>query len=122
MGIDRIGKGGGVAPPIPTSRVSTERLGQPSATEAARTFRPEASANVATAQVTPLDRFRSGEIDINGYLDLKVELATLHLEGLSVSEMTAVRKMLREHLATDPALADLVQHATGRAPTVPEDD
>jgi hypothetical protein len=129
MGIDRIGKGGGVAPPIPApaAPASTERAARSTGVESGKVESGRVDAgrptgNVDAAKVAPLDRFRKGEIDIHGYLDLKVEEATVHLSGLSVSELDAVRKMLRDQLATDPALADLVQHATGRAPTVPEDD
>jgi hypothetical protein len=134
MGIDRIGKGGGVAPPVPApaAPASTERAARSTGVESAkvdagrvepgRVDAGRPTGIVDAAKVAPLDRFRKGEIDIHGYLDLKVEEATVHLSGLSVSELDAVRKMLRDQLATDPALADLVQHATGRAPTVPEDD
>jgi hypothetical protein len=129
MGIDRIGKGGGVeAPVVPTPAVGpagksggAARPAEAGAPFQVETKKPEAPAPVEAGKVSPLERFRSGEVDINGYLDLKVEDATSQLAGLSANELTAVRKMLRDQLASDPALSDLVQHATGRLPTTPEE-
>jgi hypothetical protein len=124
MGIDRIGKGGGATPPIDTTPAG---VGAPRAAEPSRAFRVEpsradAAVPVDAARPSPLDRLRSGEIDMNGYLDLKVDEATTHLGTLPPAELTAVRNMLRDQLATDPALADLVEQATGRPPTPPEED
>ncbi len=124
MGIDRIGKGGGATPPIDATPTG---VGAPRAAEPSRAFRVEPSRTesavpVDAARPSPLDRLRSGELDMNGYLDLKVDEATTHLRALPPGELTAVRKMLRDQLATDPALADLVEHATGRPPTPPEED
>ncbi len=59
---------------------------------------------------------------MNQYLDAKVQEATAHLHGVPRAELDAIRKMLREQIATDPALADLVKQATGHAPPVPSDD
>jgi|SRR5215472_1813528 len=118
MGIDRIGKGPPAAP-----EGSVPAGGGPSgATRAEKTpfeARKEAAppaAAVDKANVTPLERLRAGEVDVNGYLDLKVEEATLHLKGLGAEELAAVRRMLRQQIAADPTLAELVQRATGKAP------
>ena len=124
MGIDRIGKGGGVPPPIVPTR---DGVGAPRAAEPTSAFRvepapTESAAPIDPAKVTPLELLRTGEVDIHGYLDLKVHEATSHLTRLPHGELEAVRKMLRDQLATDPGLADLVQHATGRPPTPPDDD
>jgi hypothetical protein len=121
MGIDRIGKG----PPSPPTEAPQRNA--PSAparsSEASRPFEVhEKSPSQAPrapdplAGPTPLERLHAGEIDIDGYLNLKVEEATVHLRGLSPAEMNAVRRMLRDQLVSDPALGDLVQQATGYLP------
>ncbi len=115
MAIDRIGKGGGVAPPD---------LAPPTAAklaETARAFevnpaRPEGATAIGVEPPSALDRLRAGEIDLHGYLDVKVDEAMSHLEGLSAPELAMLREMLRDQLTTDPALAELVQRATGRIP------
>jgi hypothetical protein len=66
--------------------------------------------------VTPLERLKAGEIDLDGYLDLKVDQATAHLHGLGAHEMKGLRLALRHELASDPGLAALVESATGQRP------
>src|SRR5262245_37225465 len=121
MGIDRIGKGGPVAPPAgPEKAEQTERTG--------RTFEIDPTGKAAHATsvegaraTTPLAQLRAGQIDLDRYLDLKVEDATRHLHGLRVAELDAIKKTLRDQLASDPALADLVKQATGSVPQSPEE-
>jgi hypothetical protein len=74
------------------------------------------------APATSLERLRAGQIDVNAYLDAKVDEATAHLHGLPRAELEAIRKMMRDQLATDPALAGLVKQATGHAPPAASDD
>lgn len=116
MGIDRIGKGGPSAPPPPPKEVGGKEftVSKPAAAERA------AGAQAAQAAHVALDRLRSGEIDLQRYLDLKVDQATAHISSLPTAEVEAIRKQLRHRLASDPALADLVRAATGRTP--PSDD
>jgi hypothetical protein len=125
MGIDHIGKKGPSLPP------STEPSGGGRAAETGRPFEapaPRASASAPgplvspTEARTPLERWRSGEIDLRGYLDLRVDQATAHLSGLPPSELEAIRSALRERMASDPALVDLVRTATGRTPEPPHED
>ena len=132
MSIDRIGKGS-----VPPGAPGASEVGSAGTSarpeEASRPFEVRTDKAVATdksaspAQVdaalatTPLDRLRAGQIDVPAYLDLKVRDATAHLHGVRPSELDAIRKMLRDQLATDPALADLVKQATGRVPP-PFDD
>jgi hypothetical protein len=122
MGIDGIGKGGGA--PLPP-----EGAGAVQPKEAAeRPFEVQRGADVAPAKqvdqadpTSALSRLRAGEIDAQGYVDLKVDEATAALEGLSPAELDDIKKVLRDQMATDPGLTDLVRAATGQVPKPPED-
>jgi len=57
----------------------------------------------------PLDRFRAGEIDLETYLDLKVEEATAHIVGLPAERLEQVRAVLRIEIAETPELRQLVR-------------
>ena len=128
MGIDRIGKGSAPPPSGPTGP-----KGPGSAEGAARPFevkRPVESSGAAGAAgvspvspaiSSPLEQLRAGKIDVNGYVDLKVDAATSHLRGMEPTELADVKKMLRDQIASDPALSDLVKQATGMTP-LPRDD
>jgi hypothetical protein len=129
MAIDRIGKGAPSASPKPTSSGPERTSDAPKAFE----VRPSPTAAPNTAATTigsvapaapagtgPLERLRGGEIDLDRYLDLKVDEAIAHLKGLRAHEMEGLRSLLREELASDPALLDLVQQATGQRPTPKE--
>lgn len=62
--------------------------------------------------VSPLERLRSGELDLQGYVELRVREATTHLEGvLSPEDLEAVRDQLREVVEDDPDVAALVKGA-----------
>lgn len=131
MGIDGIGKGGARPPapdpqgagavdkkssvetPFSTAIGETARLGN-------EVEKPDRTGD-ATAASSPLARFRAGEVDVNGYIDLKVDEVVGNVKGLSPAEIDDIRAMLREQIVTDPGLSDLVQVATGQAPRPPED-
>ena len=70
---------------------------------------------------SPLGRLRAGDIDVNGYVDLKVDEATRHLGAMPASDLADLKSLLREKLVSDPGFADLVQQSTGHAPAIPED-
>ncbi|MFO0678948.1 MAG: hypothetical protein U0169_20640 [Polyangiaceae bacterium] len=123
MSIDGIGKKGG--PGAPDIAPATTPGGAP-----ARPFDvgpaapPVASADAASGVEAPspsFEAFRAGTLDFDRYLDAMVNEATAHLEGLAPHELEAIRSMLRDKLATDPDLVELVTRATGRAPTPSED-
>ncbi len=118
MAIDRVGKGGPAGgASLPREVGPTEKAERPfEATRSAPVQKPD-----ATAPAGPLEKLRAGEIDVHKYLDIKVDEATAHLQGLPTAEMDAIKKMLRDQLATDPGLSDLVKQATGAAPP-PVDD
>jgi hypothetical protein len=69
------------------------------------------------AERSPLERLRAGEIDVNGYVDLKVDAATRGLSGLSRVELEQIRGMLKHQMGNDPAVMDLVKQATGSLPS-----
>jgi hypothetical protein len=124
MAIDRIGKGGGL-PPTPEA-TGTGSTGATAPT--GKTFkveRPEQAGNAAgvdaTNASTPLARLRAGEIDVHGYIDLKVDEATSGLKGLPTAALDDIKSVLRDQMKSDPGLADLVRGATGTMPTPPED-
>jgi hypothetical protein len=117
MGIDRIGKGG--APPVPETG-TLDKAEKKGSVEGP--FRAAETAKAERVDATsPLARLRAGEIDVDGYVDLKVDEATRGLEALPPSELAEIKKVLRDQLATDPALGDLLRTATGKVASEPED-
>ena len=112
MGIDGIGKppganiegvsgAPGASPARPAEPFSVER-GAPAA----------ASSRVSAALVS----VQRGELSVDQYLDGRVNDATSHLVGkLSPDQLEFVKQSLREQLATDPVLVELVQRTTGTA-------
>lgn len=129
MGIDGIGKRGGLPPGIEGGKgVEGARPGAdahgPGRAEAP--FRVGGAGAAASApevdgaRATPLARLRRGELDVEGYVEARVDEATRGLEGLSPAQVADVRALLRERLASDPSLRELVQQATGAAPREPD--
>ena len=122
MAIDRIGKGGPVAPPqSPSEANPAEKTGRTFEVRSEKSEAKAGAAEVGGVAATPLARLHAGQVDVNGYLDLKVEEATAALKGLNPTELTAIQKMLREQLVSDPALSDLVKSAAGATPSLPEE-
>ena len=135
MAIDRIGKGGG-APPAAPDASGVDKAGEAGKAgktgAVGKTFevrRADAVKQADAAQAaqathaagSPLARLRAGEIDVHGYLDLKVDEATAGLHGVPRAQLDEIKKTLRDQLASDPGLADLVRTATGQTPKPPED-
>jgi hypothetical protein len=77
---------------------------------------PPVPAVAPAPAVNPLERLHRGEVDLDGYLDLKLHEATAHLAGLRPAELEEIRSVLRERVAQDPALAEIVRRATGEVP------
>jgi hypothetical protein len=118
--VDRIGKGGGPKLPDMTPTEGAKRTTEASrpfelGTEKASAARPAAEVGQA-AEASPLARLRAGEIDVNRYMDLKVEEATSHLHGMRAQDLDAIKRTLRGHMESDPALADLVKQIAPPAP------
>ena len=135
MAIDRIGKGAGL-PPTPETHGTGGAAGAKKTDATFKVDRPEAahtgnvdasaataatSATSPTSPTSPLGRLRAGEVDVHGYIDLKVDQATSGLDGLSAAELDEIKSVLRDQMKSDPGLADLVRTATGKMPTPPED-
>ena len=121
MGIDRVGKSGGGVGSLPGSEDASKATGVSKTFEAhvddAAAKGVERASGVAT---TPLEKLRAGEVDVHGYIDLKVDEATAHLKGLAPAELESIKTMLRDELTGDPGLAELVRRATGHLPTSSE--
>lgn len=61
---------------------------------------------------SPLERLRSGELDLKGYVDVRVREATAHLENLlSPEDLAKVQDELRDAIENDPDIAALVKGA-----------
>ena len=127
MAIDRIGKGGAL-PPTPETGgpAGTTKAGVPAAPftveRSDKTESTAATQNVAGPEASsPLARLRSGEVDVNGYVDLKVDEATKGLKGVPAAELAEIKSVLRDQLRTDPGLTDLVRTAAGKSPSPPEE-
>ncbi len=125
MAIDRIGKGGGTPPGTggatgPGRAQETGKTFEVDKTEGAK----EAAAAQKTAAVSgtsPLAELKAGRLSLDGYLDAKVHEATAHLEGMPPAKLETLRSMLRERLASDPTLTELVSQATGQFPKPSEE-
>lgn len=124
MGIDRIGKGGTAPPPDIGSTDKATKAGavdKPFSVDRAKEAAPVDAASMTSA-VSPLAQLKSGAIDVEQYLDLKVDAATKSLEGMPAAELDQIKKMLRDQLASDPMLVDMVKAATGTVPKPPENE
>ena len=133
MGIDGIGKRGGLPPTGGAGGVGSakdvgevggaERTGKTFEVEDAKKGAPAASVDAARAAgPSLLEQLRAGQIDASTYVDKKVDEATAGLRGLAPSEVDAIKSVLRSQMASDPQLRDLFQQATGQAPPAPRED
>jgi hypothetical protein len=111
MGVDGIGSGGG-GRPVPG-------VGAPDPT-GVREVTSDASADPVEGRSTSgvdgsaaLERLRRGEIDLDQYLDTRVDEAVRPFSGrLPAEQLEFVKSTLREQLATDPVLVELVRQTT----------
>ena len=133
MAIDRIGKGAGLpggVPSAPRHEGEVKPAGGTSSvdapfkvdrTDSASAAQRASNVESASSATAPLARLRAGEVDVHGYIDLKVDEATSALKGISPAELDEIKSVLRDQMKSDPGLADLVRTATGKMPTPPED-
>lgn len=121
MGIDGIGKRGGIpgasAPPAASGAAKTGKTFELDVPQAPNRAETAASVSAASAH----REVQAGRLDVEVYLDRKVEQATSHLEGMPSDDLASIRSMLREQLRSDPAFVELIQQATGQLPP-PTDD
>src|SRR5215472_11104351 len=105
MGIDHVGKKGPPAGPPPETASADRPAGAGRAFEVAPqpTVPPTHGRVPIQAPPSALERYRSGEVDVNGYLDLKVAESTEHLAAvLPAPILKEIRAVLRDRLAVDP--------------------
>ena len=113
MGIDGIGPGGG-APKLSSDVTSV------SGTESEK-FELSTEGVDRAEGAELLERVQRGEVQLDAYLDVRVNDAVGHLEGkLSPEQLDFVREELREQLRNDPVLIELVRRATGQTPEAPD--
>jgi hypothetical protein len=124
MAIDRIGKPG-AAPPgaAPSTPASSPEPASRFGADAAAPVRPAAPPAVPTVTASAFEQMRAGVLSVDAYLDHKVSDATSHLTSLAPADLASIRAALRERLAADPTLVDLVRTATaGASPPRARDD
>jgi hypothetical protein len=115
MGIDGIGKPPGAS----IGGIGGVQSGDAARPTEAFTLDGGASAAVAAPSrvSAALSSLQRGELSLDQYLDGRVNDATYHLAGkISPDQLEFVKQSLREQLATDPVLVELVQRTTGSAP------
>jgi len=113
MSIDGIGKppGAGIGGVGGAASKEGVRATEPFTVDAGA---PAAAGGKVSAALSSLQR---GELSLDQYLDGRVSEATSHLVGkLSPDQLEFVKQSLREQMATDPVLAELVHRATGAVP------
>jgi hypothetical protein len=125
MAIDRIGKGAGLPGGAPSApEVKPAGVDAPfkvDRADAGQAAQRAGNIESTTPATSPLGRLRAGEVDVHGYIDLKVDEATSALKGISPAELDEIKSVLRDQMKSDPGLADLVRTATGKMPTPPEE-
>ena len=97
-------------------------IGGKDAAAAAEPFKVDAGVPAASGALggkvsAALESLQRGELSLDQYLDGRVTDATSHLVGkLNPDQLEFVKQSLREQMATDPVLVELVQRTTGTAP------
>ena len=113
MGIDGIGKRGGIPPSVPAPGTA------PAPGSSFSVGAPASPGEVAGASGSDaFSALERGELSVDQYLDARVESAVAPLVSrLSPDQLEFVRAELRSSLATDPVLVELVRKTTsGVAP------
>jgi len=112
MGVDGIG-GGRPLPGIGGGDLDPARGVESEAAHGAESALGSSGATGSTL----LDQLRRGEIDLDHYLDAQVNAAVSHVGGsLAQTQVDFIRETLREQIASDPVLVELVRRATGSTP------
>src|SRR5579863_5920373 len=111
MGIERVGKPG--APVAPASPEAIQPPAHVDGASFAEVTAETRSVSPTTGPQSALEQLRAGAIDLNRYLDIKVQEATGSMADLAPAQVDRVRSALRDRLSSDPTLVDLVRKATG---------
>lgn len=112
MGVDGIGSGGRPLPGVGGGELDPARGAGPEAAQGA-----DASGGTRPAEATLLEQLRRGDIDLDRYLDVQVNAAMSHVSSaLPPAQLDFIRETLREQIASDPVLVELVRRATGATP------
>lgn len=110
MGIDGIGRGGGIPPTLDPGVGSVG-----STTGEKFDLGVERAEGVGAADL--LEQVQRGEVELDRYLQVRVEEAVRHLEAsLSPEQLAFVKQELLEQMRSDPVLIELVRRATGQSP------
>jgi hypothetical protein len=110
MSIDGIGKRGGVSPGAPAPGAAPTQGSFQVASEASAATAAGAAPAASSDAFSALER---GEINVDQYLDARVEGAVAPLlSRLSPEQLEFVRAELRSALETDPVLVELVRKTT----------
>ena len=110
MGIDGIGQGGG-APKVGSGATS---VGGPESSERFELSTGDVERSEGAAL---LEQVQRGEVQLDAYLDVRVNDAVGHLQGkLSPEQVEFIKNELREQLRSDQVLMELVRRATGHSP------
>jgi hypothetical protein len=120
MGIDPIGKRSQPLPPTPNTTEARPSEAPDRAFDVERAG-PARTVTSADSASESLQQLRTGAIDLDTYLDSKVSEATAHLGPLAASQIDAIRSALRDRLAIDPTLVELVRRTTAAVPRADED-
>src|SRR5687768_1990102 len=104
-----IGGPGGSGPPGKAYGVGAPNAPATSAPTGAK-FGEALEKTEKSAKTSPLEQLRAGELDLKGYVDVRVREATAHLEGvLGPEDLARVQDELRDVIENDPDIAALVK-------------
>jgi hypothetical protein len=65
-------------------------------------------------------RVRSGELNLAGFVEAKIDQATAHLRGMSTEALSDIKEMMREKMMHDPLVSEWVAELTGKS--APKDE
>jgi hypothetical protein len=106
-----IGGPGGSGPPGKVGGVGAPNVPSTTAPTGAK-FGEALGKTEKASGTSPLEQLRAGEIDLKGYVDVRVREATAHLEGvLGPEDLAKVQDELRDVIENDPDIAALVKGA-----------
>lgn len=113
MAIDRIGSGKSLPPlSLEAPELTRGGLSKPERAAADPVARPEDAARASA-----VEQVKDGTLTLDSYLEQHVQQATAHLDGgLGAEQLELIRGQLRQQLATDPWVRQLVLEACGQLP------